>query len=40
MFIPRPSSRRELLERFDQLIKLASRAYGRELLTTHMDDLD
>ena len=36
---PGPSSGK-LLERIDQQIKLATRAYVRELLTTPMDDLD
>ena len=39
--VPRPSSRRELLERFDELLtELAARAYEEESLTTPMDDLD
>ena len=39
---PYPSSTlpRELLERVDQRIELADRAYVRELLTTPMDNLD
>ena len=31
---------RELLEHIDQRIKLAARAYVRELLTASMDDID
>ena len=37
---PHMSVQRELLERVDQRIKLAARAYVRELLQTPMDDLD
>jgi len=35
-----PPPRRELLERFDEQIKLSARAHVRELLTTPMNDLD
>ena len=37
---PHMPVQRELLERVDKRIKLAARAYVRELLTTPMDDLD
>ena len=35
-----PLIERELLEHIDQRIKLAARAYVRELLKASMDDLD